>query len=249
MVDAMVPPGQGWLFGQSLLDLGALVCGGHRIPPAIAARCAGGAGGRSADGAIPIPPAARPEYRWPSRCSTDPIGRAAGAWWPRCGTAGEHGGPGRVMGWPDDRARAERVAAELAGEGLSTPRRGGRTAVRGGRIESAAMAGQTALPAASTAGQSALPAVAAEQMGQEGHDVVVDLVGLLDLEEVTGALYDHHARTQERGIRSPVRWCPAPYTRRLPRGGRASAGWRWPPLPPGQRRHQAGPAVRANIDR
>ena len=49
LVDAMVPPGTGWLFGQSLLDLGAMVCAGpdpacHQVP--VRRRCRWAAAGR-----------------------------------------------------------------------------------------------------------------------------------------------------------------------------------------------------------
>ncbi len=118
LVDAMVPPGRGWLFGQSLLDLGALVCVSGRP---VCERC-------------PV----RRRCRWALDGWPDPD--------PALGSAGVstaqsafHGsdrqGRGRlvaalrvgpvavaeapaVMGWAQDHHRAERVLHDLVKEGL-----------------------------------------------------------------------------------------------------------------------------------
>jgi A/G-specific adenine glycosylase len=69
LVDAMVPAGRGWSFGQALLDLGATVC----------------------------------TARAPA-CPACPLRR-------RCAWSGS--------GWPDDAARAGRIAEGLVAEGLA----------------------------------------------------------------------------------------------------------------------------------
>jgi A/G-specific adenine glycosylase len=118
VVDAMVPPGQGWLFGQSLLDLGALVCGGpdpacHRCP--VRRRCRWAVGGRR----LPDPARGSAGVSLPQSAfhGSDRQGRGRLV-------AALRDGPVQpadlavVMGWPDDGTRAQRVAAELAVEGL-----------------------------------------------------------------------------------------------------------------------------------
>jgi A/G-specific adenine glycosylase len=118
VVDAMVPPGRGWEFGQRLLDLGALTCT-SREP-----RC----------GACPL----RRRCRW--RCGSD------GGADPARGSAGVSGvqspfsgsdreGRGRLvralragpvpagevavaLGWDDDPVRGDRVVAGLVRDGL-----------------------------------------------------------------------------------------------------------------------------------
>ncbi|MGH8995845.1 MAG: A/G-specific adenine glycosylase, partial [Acidimicrobiales bacterium] len=118
MVDAMVPPGGGWLFGQSLLDLGALVCAGGdpdclRCP--VRRRCRWAAAGR------PDPDPARGSAGVSVAQSafhgSDRQGRG------RLIAALRHGPVdpvdlAAVMGWPDEGERARRVASELAAEGL-----------------------------------------------------------------------------------------------------------------------------------
>ena len=118
LVDAMVPPGRGWQFGQALLDLGATVC------VAGTPRCAG----------CPV----RRRCRWAARGrpGPDPALGSAGV------TAGQstfegsdRQGRGRlvdalrlgalgpdevaaVAGWPDQPERARRVADGLVADGL-----------------------------------------------------------------------------------------------------------------------------------
>ncbi len=118
LVDAMVPTGRGWQFGQALLDLGATVC------VAGAPRCAG----------CPV----RRRCRWASagRSNPDPAWGSAGVSTAQALFAGsDRQGRGRlvdalrrapvhldqaasVMGWPDDPERAAAVAAGLIGDGL-----------------------------------------------------------------------------------------------------------------------------------
>jgi A/G-specific adenine glycosylase len=118
LVDAMVPPGQGWLFGQSLLDLGAMVCAGanpacHRCP--VRRRCRWATGGRTepdpARGSAGVSVAQSVFH------GSDRQGRGRLV-------AALRDGPvpwvdlAPVMGWPDDGDRARRVASQLAAEGL-----------------------------------------------------------------------------------------------------------------------------------
>jgi A/G-specific adenine glycosylase len=118
LVDAMVPDGAGWEFGQALLDLGAEVC------VAGAPRCAG----------CPL----RRRCRWSARGRPlpDPAIGSAGVSTPQAVFDGsDRQGRGRLIdalrrgevraeavavaaGWPDDPARAGRVAAGLVDEGL-----------------------------------------------------------------------------------------------------------------------------------
>jgi A/G-specific adenine glycosylase len=126
LVDAMVPPGQGWLFGQSLLDLGAMVCAGtnpacHRCP--VRRRCRWAAAGRThpdpAHGSAGVSVAQSVFH------GSDRQGRGRLV-------AALRDGPvpsadlAQVMGWPDDGDRARRVASQLAAEGMILEDRSGR---------------------------------------------------------------------------------------------------------------------------
>ena len=119
VVDAMVPEGRGWSFGQALLDLGATVCT-SRSPDCAACpvrrRCRWAAGGR------PDP---------------DPARGSAGVSTPQARFAGsDREGRGRLVaalrsgplpsdglavaaGWPDDPGRARAVAERLVADGLA----------------------------------------------------------------------------------------------------------------------------------
>ncbi len=118
LVDAMVPAGGGWEFGQALLDLGAVVCvaGAPRCPD------------------CPV----RRRCRWVARGRhlPDPASGSAGVSTPQSVfTGSDRQGRGRLIdalragavradrvaaaaGWPDDPERAGRVAAGLVAEGL-----------------------------------------------------------------------------------------------------------------------------------
>ena len=118
LVDAMVPAGGGWQFGQALLDLGAMVC------VAAAPRC----------GDCPI----RPRCRWAAagRGGPDPARGSAAVSTAQTVFAGsDRQGRGRLvdalrrapvppdrvsaaMGWEDDPGRAARVVEGLIGDGL-----------------------------------------------------------------------------------------------------------------------------------
>ncbi len=120
LVDAMVPAGGGWEFGQALLDLGAVVCtaGSPRCPD------------------CPL----RRRCRWAARRKSppDPASGSAGVSTRQGAFDGsDRQGRGRLIealrrgevrsadvavasGWPDDPERAGRVAAGLIDEGLAT---------------------------------------------------------------------------------------------------------------------------------
>jgi A/G-specific adenine glycosylase len=125
LVDAMVPTGRGWQFGQALLDLGALVC------VSAAPRCA----------ECPV----RRRCRWSAagRRSPDPARGSAGVSVRQSRFHGsDRQGRGRLVdalrrgplvpsdlaaaaGWPDDPRRARRVAGALVAEGLAVRGPGG----------------------------------------------------------------------------------------------------------------------------
>jgi A/G-specific adenine glycosylase len=118
LVDAMVPLGRGWDFGQALLDLGALVC------VARSPRC----------GECPV----RRRCRWATAgfADPDPATGSAGVSTAQARFAGsDRQGRGRIIdrlrtgplgaasvagaaGWPDQPDRVERVVARLIDEGL-----------------------------------------------------------------------------------------------------------------------------------
>jgi A/G-specific adenine glycosylase len=119
LADSLVPRGDGWAWGQAVFDFGALVCT-RRAPRCeqcpIARRCAW----------------ARAGFKLP-----DPVEGSAGISGPQSDFApSDRRGRGRlvdalrrgpvqrraladVMGWPDDPARAERVADTVVADGLA----------------------------------------------------------------------------------------------------------------------------------
>jgi A/G-specific adenine glycosylase len=118
LVDAMVPPGRSWSFGQSLLDLGALVCVSDvprcdRCP--VRRRC------RWASARFPLPDPARGSAGVSTTQSrfagSDRQGR--GRLVARL-SAGPVAAPevGETLGWPDDLARVDRIVAALVAEGM-----------------------------------------------------------------------------------------------------------------------------------
>jgi A/G-specific adenine glycosylase len=116
LADRLVPEGRGWEWNQSLLDLGALLCGPQ------AAQC----------GECPV----RGACRWRGR-GPDPARKSAGVSRGQSRFAGsDREGRGRLVaalrlgsidgaalataaGWPDDAARARRVAETLVRDGLA----------------------------------------------------------------------------------------------------------------------------------
>jgi A/G-specific adenine glycosylase len=108
LVDAMVPPGGGWGFGQALLDLGRRCRwrGGGGSPPDPATGSAGVSGGQSRFEGSDRQGRGRlvDALRW-GRLRSDQVAAAAG--------------------WPDDPERAGRVAAGLVADGLVARDRSG----------------------------------------------------------------------------------------------------------------------------
>ncbi len=118
LVDAMVPEGKGWPFGQALLDLGATVCAAEaprcdHCP--IRRRCRWAVSGR-----VTADPAAGSAGSSPVQArfdGSDRQGRGRLVDRLREGPVAP-GGIAPAAGWPDDPERARRVAAELVEEGL-----------------------------------------------------------------------------------------------------------------------------------
>ena len=118
--DQLVPAGESWEFNQAMFDLGATVCTAAR-PTAPGARCAASAPG-AARAWVPrcadpwrLSPTARPQSTF---AGSDRQGRG------RLLDALRHGGVRRsglagACGWPDDPARAERVAGAVVAEGFA----------------------------------------------------------------------------------------------------------------------------------
>ena len=111
--DALVPPGCGWAWNSAVLDLGATICTSRapkcgRCP--MAAECAW----RAAGGEDPFVPSARQS----TFEGSDRQGRGRLVDALRLGPV-PLGDLAAVMGWPDDRDRAARVADTLVGEGLA----------------------------------------------------------------------------------------------------------------------------------
>ena len=118
--DGAVVPGEAWAWNQAMLDLGATVCT-RRTPRCdgcpVVERCAWASGGwplpDPADGSAGVS-ASQSRFEGSDRqgrgrlvevLRTAPVATAALA---------------KVMGWPEDQGRAERVAATLLADGLVT---------------------------------------------------------------------------------------------------------------------------------
>lgn len=114
--DALVPAGRGWWWNQAMLDLGALVCTKRsprcdRCP--IYATCAWrGDGPDPAIGSAGVP---APQSRF---AGSDRQGRGRLVAALRRSAVPE-AALASVMGWPDDRARADRVARGVVADGLA----------------------------------------------------------------------------------------------------------------------------------
>ena len=115
----LVPPGQGWAWNQAMLDLGATVCAKRspRCPSCpLADQCAWCLGGRT--GPDPAERSAGVSSRQPRFEGSDRQGRG------RLVDALRRGPVpltelAHVAGWPEDGARAGRVAASLVADGLA----------------------------------------------------------------------------------------------------------------------------------
>lgn len=125
LVDAMVPRGHGWGFGQALLDLGAGVCVARdpRCPQCpIRRRCRWAATGRA--GPDPAVGSAGVSVAQSRFAGSDREGRG------RLIEALRHGSVratdlGSVVGWEDDPERLDRVVAALVAEGMVIEKAGG----------------------------------------------------------------------------------------------------------------------------
>ncbi|HEX7277676.1 MAG TPA: A/G-specific adenine glycosylase, partial [Acidimicrobiales bacterium] len=124
LADGLVPPGEGWAWNQTLLDVGAAVCTKRD----------------QACAACPL----RPTCRWAAagRPPPDPADGSAGTGSPQSTFAGsDRQGAGRLVdalrrgpvadadvaaatGWPDDPSRAHRVATRLVADGLAVDHEG-----------------------------------------------------------------------------------------------------------------------------
>ncbi len=119
VVDAMVPPGRGWSFGQALLDLGATVCT-SRAPVCgtcpVRRRCRWAAAGH------PMPDPARGSAGVSTTqarfAGSDRQGRGRLVAALRAGPV-EPDGLAAAAGWSDDPGRARRVSDALVAEGLA----------------------------------------------------------------------------------------------------------------------------------
>lgn len=118
--DALVPPGAAWAWNQAMLDLGATVCT-KRSPQCgvcpMAATCAWRQSGLEspdpADGSAGVP---GPQSRF---AGSDRQGRGQLVAALRAGAVDESS-IATMAGWPDDPARARRVAESLVLDGLAT---------------------------------------------------------------------------------------------------------------------------------
>jgi A/G-specific adenine glycosylase len=118
LVDAMVPPGRGWSFGQALLDLGSGICvaGVPRcgVCP-VRRRCRWAAAGRAGpDPAVGSAGVSAPQSRF---VGSDRQGRGRLVDALRGGAVPADRVPG-VVGWPDEPERVGRVVAGLLADGL-----------------------------------------------------------------------------------------------------------------------------------
>lgn len=115
LADALVPPTRGWWWNQAMLDLGALVCT-KRTPRCavcpVMSTCAWRAVG--VDPAIGSAAVSVPQSRF---AGSDRQGRGRLVEALRRAPV-RHDELARAMGWPDDPARARRVAATLVADGL-----------------------------------------------------------------------------------------------------------------------------------
>ena len=116
--DRLVPPGLSWEFNQTMFDLGATVCTGSRPDCGrcpLRRQCAWHRDGAGEDDPWRSSPSARAQSAF---AGSDRQGRG------RLLDALRRGGvPGAALagacGWPDDRARAERIAGALVDEGFA----------------------------------------------------------------------------------------------------------------------------------
>jgi A/G-specific adenine glycosylase len=117
--DRLVPPGDSWAFNQTMFDLGATVCVAEPRCTGCPLRrqCAWRRDGATATASDPwrASPTARPQSRFDG---SDRQGRGRLLHALRQGSVARADLPA-ACGWPDDRARAERIAAALVHEGFA----------------------------------------------------------------------------------------------------------------------------------
>ena len=119
LVDAMVPPGRAWSFGQALLDLGATVCTARApLCPScpVRRRCRWATAGRT--GPDPANGSAGVSTAQSRFAGSDREGRGRIVAALRAGPV-VGGALAAVAGWPDDPRRARLVTERLAAEGLA----------------------------------------------------------------------------------------------------------------------------------
>jgi A/G-specific adenine glycosylase len=126
--DALVPPGRSWEFNQSMFDLGATVCTARprcdECP--LRRQCAWRRQGDGAPDPWRASPVSRPQSTF---AGSDRQGRGRLLDALRRGPV-SRGELAAACGWPDDGARAERVAGDLVAEGFARWS-GGRTPTLG----------------------------------------------------------------------------------------------------------------------
>ncbi len=121
--DRLVAAGLSWEFNQTMFDLGATVCTGSRPDCAhcpLRHQCAWHRGGATVPDPWRSGPTARRQRAF---AGSDRQGRGRLLHALRAGEV-EHATLATACGWPDDPARAERVAAALASEGFARWTRG-----------------------------------------------------------------------------------------------------------------------------
>ena len=124
--DAHVPPGQAWAWNQAMLDLGATVCrrrapecGRCPVRDACAWHAAGNPPPDPADGSAGVS-GGQPRFAGSDRQGRGRLVEAL-----RAGPV-DDASLATAMGWPDDPARAQRVASTVVADGLAI-RRGARS--------------------------------------------------------------------------------------------------------------------------
>jgi A/G-specific adenine glycosylase len=119
LADAQVPAGAGWVWNQAVLDLGATVCT-KRAPRCERCPIASACAWRLAGAPAPDPAvgSAGTSGRQPAFAGSDRQGRGRLVQALRRGPLGL-GGLAAAAGWPDDPARARRIADGLVADGLA----------------------------------------------------------------------------------------------------------------------------------
>ena len=118
LADRLVPPGRVWAWNQAVLDLGAVVCTARAPACATCPLSGGGCVWAAAGHPDPDPATTGGSRRPPAFVGSDRQGRGRLV-------AALLRGPvsadrmAAVAGWPDDHARAARIAAALVADGLA----------------------------------------------------------------------------------------------------------------------------------